>query len=208
MSTETQQARAETLKHHFGRLGLSAKPAFLALYAVAALALFGYAQKFVPASLLRYPFGLLFFLPPGAVLAAWIFRTSRGGFRFDWKWAFLSGVVALLLWEGVAKGAAWAVTQATGTPYDQAFPLERNVKPAPGKNFYRNDITGTKCLHRLQGKLLHDTLPQHLCLEGADYSKLADGVQDVRLKGRVGLLGRSIDGYELPARTSPSSGAD
>lgn len=118
---------------------------YLVFCIVLILALFGYARVFVPAPFLGYPFGIVYFLVPGALLATWVLHTFRGRLRFDWKWALLSLIVALFLWEGVAKGAGWLIIQATGTPYNEAFSLERNIVQITRNNL----ISGRRCPQRL-----------------------------------------------------------
>jgi len=107
------------------------RPAYLLFSGVIAFGVFGYSRLFIPAPFFAYPYGIAYFLVPGAALAVWVFHTGRGRLLFDWKWVLLSGFAALLLWEGVVKGAGSIITQATGEPYVQAFLLEKKIGSCP-----------------------------------------------------------------------------
>jgi len=86
-----------------------------------------------------------------------------------------------MIWLALAKGAAWVWTNSTGTPYDEAFTMQRSIKHVTkaSKNYYSSTtysrMGGQNCLYRLQGQVLDISLPNYLCINGKEYAKIGEG---------------------------------
>ena len=176
------------------------KPAFLTMYALALLAWFGFSRDFAPAPAAVRPVALAFYLLLGAGLASWVLH-SYGQSPLGWKGALLACVQGVVIWLALAKGAAWVWTNSTGTPYDEAFTMQRSIKHVTkaSKNYYSSTtysrMGGQNCLYRLQGEVLDSSLPNYLCINAKEYAQIGEGPHDVHLHGRVSGWGRSIEGY-------------
>jgi hypothetical protein len=217
MSIATDQAQARARLGFMMRTPLAVlqslrKPAFVTMCALALLAWFGFSRDFAPAPAAVQPVALAFYLLLGACLAAWVLH-SFGQSPLGWKGALLACVQAIVIWLALAKGAAWVWTNSTGTPYDEAFTMQRSIKhvTSANKNYYSSAnytrMAGQSCLYRLQGEVLGNSLPNYLCIKAKEYAQIGEGPHDVHLQGRVSAWGRSIEGYafnpSMPSHAHP-----
>ena len=165
-----------------------------------AAALHGMAVDFVPAPLFTRPGVMYAFLIVGLALTVMWLRAARRNGTFAQVGGVLKRVVtvafapvplALVSWLALAKSAAWTVTRLSGAPY---------VELAPMQVGYSHSRYG--CDFHLEGEFMRGSLPSDLCLDETAYHRYKDFEVLMRISGRRGRWGSTIDAYDVLAPAS------
>jgi len=116
--------------------------------------------------------------------------SNLGAFQTVIVWLFGPVFFGFFFWFVVGKSLPGQVTSLIGAAHVEETRMTKS-HPSRDQSF--------RCRYRLQGGIMHNALPDFVCISPQDYARLSDGFILVRLYGRQSFLGFLVQSHEIIA---------